>query len=64
MHMTILRKEGGGSLKNRYLVKIHCRKCGERFTLKGQLRKGQVETGFKRCLCDNEEDFDITMEKL
>ncbi|WP_245751997.1 hypothetical protein [Planifilum fulgidum] len=51
-------------MKNRYLVKIRCRKCGEQFTLKGQMRKGQVETGFKRCLCDNEDDFDITMEKV
>jgi hypothetical protein len=62
--MTVLRKEGEGSLRNRYLVKIRCRKCGEQFTLKGQMRKGQVDTGFKRCLCDNEDDFDITMEKV
>ena len=64
MRMTIRERRGGGGLKNRYLVKIRCRKCGEQFTLKGQMRKGQVDTGFKRCLCDNEEDFDITMEKV
>ncbi|MCY0902958.1 MAG: hypothetical protein OWU32_12395 [Firmicutes bacterium] len=43
-------------------VKIHirCRKCGEVFILRG-LRdgRGHVETGFRRCLCDNEREFDI-----
>ncbi|WP_165875952.1 hypothetical protein [Hazenella coriacea] len=49
---------------NRYLVKIQCNQCGEKFMLKGRLRKGRVETGFKRCLCDNESDFEIYNEHL
>jgi hypothetical protein len=48
----------------RYWVTIECRQCGERFILKGKLRKGKVETGFKRCLCDNETDFEILREPV
>jgi formylmethanofuran dehydrogenase subunit E len=43
-------------------VKIHirCRKCGEVFILRGiRDMRGHVETGFRRCLCDNDRDFDI-----
>ncbi|PWI59058.1 hypothetical protein [Sulfoacidibacillus thermotolerans] len=43
-------------------VKIHirCRKCGEVFILRGVRDvRGHVETGFRRCLCDNDKDFDI-----
>lgn len=44
----------------RVKVHIRCRKCGETFILRGvRDTKGNIETGFKRCLCDNEEDFDI-----
>lgn len=43
-------------------VKIRCKHCGERFTLKGRRDKGKVETGFRRCLCDNERDFDFEYE--
>jgi hypothetical protein len=45
---------------NRVKVIIRCRKCGEKYLLRGSLdSSGQVNTGFKRCLCDNEKDFDI-----
>jgi len=40
-------------------VTIRCRKCGEQFILKGRRERGRVETGFKQCLCDNTDDFDI-----
>ncbi|MCL6625044.1 MAG: hypothetical protein K6T63_01570 [Alicyclobacillus herbarius] len=44
----------------RVKVHIRCRKCGETFILRGvRDAKGRIETGFKRCLCDNEDDFDI-----
>jgi formylmethanofuran dehydrogenase subunit E len=44
----------------RVKVHIRCRKCGESFILRGvRDSKGHIETGFKRCLCDNEDDFDI-----
>lgn len=43
--------------RDRYRVNISCQKCGERFILKGRLRKGKIETGFKKCICDNEFDF-------
>ncbi|GMA52507.1 hypothetical protein GCM10025857_38640 [Alicyclobacillus contaminans] len=44
----------------RVKVHIRCRKCGETFILRGvRDSNGHIETGFKRCLCDNEDDFDI-----
>ncbi len=44
----------------RVKVHIRCKKCGETFILRGVRDvKGNIETGFKRCLCDNESDFDI-----
>lgn len=45
---------------NRIKVHIRCRNCGETFILRGvRDLKGHVETGFKKCLCDNDHDFDI-----
>jgi hypothetical protein len=44
---------------NRVKVRIHCRRCGENYVLKGIRIKGRVDTGFKRCLCDNERELDI-----
>ncbi|BCU81758.1 hypothetical protein JIR001_15410 [Polycladomyces abyssicola] len=49
--------------KDKYWVRIRCKRCGERFILKGRMRKGQIETGFKQCLCDNQTDFDIHTER-
>jgi hypothetical protein len=46
----------------RVKVRIHCRHCGEKFTLRGIRDKGRINTGFKRCLCDNEQDLDISVE--
>jgi predicted RNA-binding Zn-ribbon protein involved in translation (DUF1610 family) len=44
----------------RVKVHIRCRKCGETFILRGvRDTKGHIETGFKKCLCDNEDDFEI-----
>ncbi|GGG05623.1 hypothetical protein [Paenibacillus aceti] len=43
----------------RIKVRITCKTCGERFILRGRKDKGQIETGFKQCLCDNREDFEI-----
>ncbi|MCL6453856.1 MAG: hypothetical protein K6T78_09640 [Alicyclobacillus sp.] len=44
----------------RVKVHIRCRKCGETFILRGvRDARGHIETGFKRCLCDNEDDFEI-----
>jgi ArsR family metal-binding transcriptional regulator len=60
------RNKKGRSLleQKRYLVQIRCKACGERFVLKGSLKKGKVETGFKQCLCDNTTAFEVTTEKL
>lgn len=56
--------EGRMSKKERYRVMIHCRKCGERYFLRGRMKNGKIETGFKRCLCDNETEFEIKSEKI
>jgi DNA-directed RNA polymerase subunit RPC12/RpoP len=50
--------------QHKYIVNIQCNLCGERFILKGRVKKGKVETGFKKCLCDNQEEFDISKEEL
>jgi hypothetical protein len=59
MDGEIMLKDNG-----RYIVTIRCKICGDRFTLKGTAYKGKIETGFKRCLCDNESDFDVKKEKI
>ncbi|MFF0826833.1 hypothetical protein ACFYU8_01385 [Brevibacillus sp. NPDC003359] len=41
-------------------VTIQCHVCGEKFTLRGHREPGgQIETGFKQCLCDNDKHFRI-----
>jgi hypothetical protein len=50
--------------ENRYVVRITCNQCGEHYILKGRLRKGKVETGFKSCLCNNRENFEVRQEPL
>lgn len=45
---------------HRVKVHIRCCHCGESYILRGTRNyKGKIDTGFKRCLCDNERDFDI-----
>ena len=43
-------------------VIIRCRRCGERFVLRGKREKGKVRTGFKQCICSNNSDFDIQFD--
>jgi len=43
----------------RVKVKILCKDCGERFVLRGKKEQGRIETGFKQCLCNNRDHFDI-----
>ena len=46
--------------KQRYKVTVRCEDCGEKFILRGKLNKeGNYETGFKRCVCGNEEGLRI-----
>lgn len=47
-------------MKERVKVHIRCRRCGESYVLRGRRNyKGQIDTGFKRCLCDNDKDFEV-----
>jgi hypothetical protein len=46
-------------MNQRVKIRIQCKQCGERFTLRGKKEKGHIDTGFKQCLCSNENDFDI-----
>lgn len=48
----------------RIKIKIRCKQCGERFTLRGKKERGRIETGFKQCLCDNKDQFDIEEEGM
>ena len=42
----------------RVKVTIRCNVCGETFTLRGRREpNGQIETGFRQCLCDNNQHF-------
>ncbi|MGF7050010.1 hypothetical protein J2T13_004533 [Paenibacillus sp. DS2015] len=43
----------------RVKVKIVCGQCGERFFLAGKKEQGKIETGFKQCICDNQQHFEI-----
>lgn len=48
----------------RVKVTIRCKRCGERFVLRGKKDHGRLQTGFKQCLCNNDRDFDITEQFL
>ncbi|HJV46533.1 MAG TPA: hypothetical protein VJ824_12510 [Bacillota bacterium] len=49
--------------RDRYKVTIRCNQCGEKYTLIGHKdRSGEVETGFKQCLCNNSMDFSISSQ--
>jgi hypothetical protein len=43
----------------RVKVTIRCRRCNEKFVLRGRKERGRIDTGFKQCLCSNLDDFDI-----
>lgn len=47
------------SVTKRVKVRIRCKRCGERFVLRGKKELGKIDTGFRRCVCDNEKDFDM-----
>jgi hypothetical protein len=43
----------------RVKVRIRCKRCGERFVLRGKKELDKIDTGFRRCVCDNEKDFEM-----
>ncbi|MCL7745883.1 MULTISPECIES: hypothetical protein [Halalkalibacter] len=46
--------------EGRYRVVIRCPVCSEKYILRGSRNeKGEYETGFKRCVCGNEENLNI-----
>ncbi|MCR8642320.1 hypothetical protein NV379_06565 [Paenibacillus sp. N1-5-1-14] len=46
-------------IRGRVKIAIHCKRCGERFILRGKQDRGRIETGFKQCICENVHDLDI-----
>jgi len=45
----------------RIKVQIQCNQCREKFILRGSYDKnGNLETGFKMCLCGNADDIAMT----
>lgn len=57
-------RTGTTKMNRRVKVTILCNRCGERFVLRGRKEKGQIQTGFKKCLCDNDRDFQIHEENV
>ncbi|PZT54553.1 hypothetical protein DN757_17285 [Paenibacillus silvae] len=53
-----------GCQMSRIKIKIRCKQCGERFTLRGKKERNRIETGFKQCLCDNKDQFEIEEEGM
>ncbi|MFS1512320.1 hypothetical protein VQL36_07800 [Chengkuizengella sp. SCS-71B] len=49
-------------MKYRVKVTIRCQSCGERYILKGRRAEGKVDTGFKKCLCNNDSNFEVQYE--
>ncbi|MBU8907215.1 hypothetical protein [Desertibacillus haloalkaliphilus] len=44
----------------RFRIVIRCSKCGEKYILRGrQNKEGGYDTGFKRCICGNEEQLRV-----
>jgi hypothetical protein len=46
----------------RIKVVIYCKKCGEKFVLKGRKEQGRLHTGFQQCVCDNHDDFEYVIQ--
>lgn len=46
-------------LDGRIKVIIRCRRCGEKFILRGRKEKDHIDTSFKQCICSNDRDFEI-----
>ncbi|MFB4211330.1 hypothetical protein ACE1TH_05365 [Shouchella sp. JSM 1781072] len=45
---------------NRYRIVIRCPLCGEKYILRGKRNEnGEYETGFKQCVCGNEDQLII-----
>ena len=46
----------------RIKVVIYCKKCGEKFVLKGRKEQGRLHTGFQQCVCGNHDDFEYVIQ--
>lgn len=45
--------------EDRVKVVIRCKRCGEKFTLRGHKERGRIDTGFKMCICSNADDIEV-----
>lgn len=53
------------AVDTRYRVIVRCPGCGEKYVLRGRTnKKGELETGFKQCVCGNQSNLriDVTPE--
>lgn len=46
----------------RIKVRITCKVCGEHFILRARKEGAKLDTGFKQCLCNNTDYFEIVEE--
>jgi DNA-directed RNA polymerase subunit RPC12/RpoP len=51
-------------LNTRIKVTIRCNQCGERFILRGKKERGEINTGFKQCVCNNSSDFEVREDSI
>ncbi|RRJ54977.1 hypothetical protein EHV15_36015 [Paenibacillus oralis] len=57
--MAEKNSESGILTGKKVKVKIKCNNCGEKYTFRGIHTGEHIETGFKKCICGNEDDFAI-----
>ncbi len=50
--------------QERVKVIINCKQCGERYTLRGSRNKDKINTGFMRCICNNDKDLEMITEDI
>ncbi|KPV43806.1 hypothetical protein AN477_10530 [Alicyclobacillus ferrooxydans] len=56
----MLAEQNTAAKHERVKVLVKCQSCGQRFIMRGVPNKeGDIETGFKRCMCGNA-DVEIT----
>jgi len=63
MKEEVFKEEG--VFMSRVKIMIRCNHCGEKFILRGNMdQKGKADVGFKKCICDNSVNIEITIIEI